>query len=191
MTSELARIAAMTMPQVLKHHAETHGDDLALRDKNRGLWQRATWKDYFDKARLFAIALYAGGFRAGDRLAVIEFAPHPDVLGTLAGEEEGSRHERGAEPDAYSDRSSYTRSGHERRYGKGRMLLLAGRRDDLPAVIFAAIRTNMMRSPHLAAVGTRYEVKEAYGVVCATLVATGLGDFSLGNCTHDLTSLSH
>jgi len=47
------------------------GGDLALRDKNRGLWQRATWKDYFDKARLFAIALHAGGFRAGDRLAVL------------------------------------------------------------------------------------------------------------------------
>lgn len=70
MTSELARIAAMTMPQVLKHHAETRGHELALRDKNRGLWQRATWKDYFDKARFFAIALHAGGFRAGDRLAV-------------------------------------------------------------------------------------------------------------------------
>jgi long-chain acyl-CoA synthetase len=63
-------IASMTMPQVLRHWAQTQGQSLALREKDSGLWQRTTWKGYFDKARLLAIGLYALGFRKGDRLAV-------------------------------------------------------------------------------------------------------------------------
>ncbi len=63
-------IAGMTMPQVLRHWALTQGQSLALREKDSGLWQRTTWKAYFDKARLLAIGLYALGFRKGDRLAV-------------------------------------------------------------------------------------------------------------------------
>jgi long-chain acyl-CoA synthetase len=63
-------IAGMTMPQVLRHWALTQGQSLALREKDSGLWQRTTWKGYFDKARLLAIGLYALGFRKGDRLAV-------------------------------------------------------------------------------------------------------------------------
>ncbi len=62
--------AALTMPQVLKRHAETMGAELALREKQKGLWRRFTWKDYFETARLTAIGLHALGFRPGDRLAV-------------------------------------------------------------------------------------------------------------------------
>jgi long-chain acyl-CoA synthetase len=70
MTVETARLAAMTMPQVLRYRAQTQGDLLALREKDRGLWRRTTWKGYFENARLLAIGLYALGFRSGDRLAV-------------------------------------------------------------------------------------------------------------------------
>src|SRR5690606_36834746 len=62
--------AAVTMPQALKHHADSQGDMLALREKDRGLWRRYTWREYFGNARLVAIGLYALGFRPGDRLAV-------------------------------------------------------------------------------------------------------------------------
>ncbi|MBR0756247.1 AMP-binding protein [Bradyrhizobium jicamae] len=65
-----SQISSMTLPQILKLRAETHGDALALREKDRGLWRRTTWKGYFEQARLFAIGLYAIGFRAGDRLAI-------------------------------------------------------------------------------------------------------------------------
>ena len=70
MRAAVERLAGMTMPQVLKHRAETQGELLALRVKERGLWRRTTWKGYFDTARRFAIGLYALGFRPGDRLAV-------------------------------------------------------------------------------------------------------------------------
>lgn len=63
-------VAGMTMPQVLKRHAETQGAALALREKQKGLWRRYSWQDYFEQARLSAIGLHALGFQAGDRVAV-------------------------------------------------------------------------------------------------------------------------
>lgn len=63
-------VAEMTMPQVLKRHAETRGAELALREKQKGLWRRFTWNDYFEAARLTAIGFHALGFRPGDRIAV-------------------------------------------------------------------------------------------------------------------------
>lgn len=63
-------VSRLTMPQVLHHHATAQGDALALRIKEKGLWRRYSWKDYFDHARLVAIGLRALGFEAGDRVAV-------------------------------------------------------------------------------------------------------------------------
>ncbi len=60
----------LTMPQILAHHARTRGSALALRDKDRGLWRRTTWRQYFDRVRHFAIGLMALGFEPGERLAV-------------------------------------------------------------------------------------------------------------------------
>lgn len=70
MNPELQKLAGMTMPQILKHRAQTMGSDLALREKVRGLWRRTSWEGYYRKARLVAIGLHALGFRPGDRLAV-------------------------------------------------------------------------------------------------------------------------
>lgn len=70
MTESLARIAGMTLPQALKHRAESQGAATALREKKFGVWRRTSWREYFQNARHFAIGLYALGFRAGDRLAV-------------------------------------------------------------------------------------------------------------------------
>ncbi|MBY0610919.1 MAG: AMP-binding protein [Beijerinckiaceae bacterium] len=65
-----AGIASMTMPQILKARAAEHGDRIALRKKDRGLWRRTNWQGYYGTARQFAVGLYALGFRAGDRLAI-------------------------------------------------------------------------------------------------------------------------
>jgi long-chain acyl-CoA synthetase len=65
-----ASLASLTMPQVLKRRADAHPDQLALREKDRGIWHETSWRQYFENARRCAIGLYALGFRAGDRLAV-------------------------------------------------------------------------------------------------------------------------
>jgi long-chain acyl-CoA synthetase len=64
------RLRSMTLPQILKARAQAHGDTLALREKDRGLWRRTTWKGYYETTRLFAIGLYSLGLRTGDRLAI-------------------------------------------------------------------------------------------------------------------------
>jgi hypothetical protein len=40
MIAPVQRLATLTMPQALKERAQTLGDALALREKDRGLWRR-------------------------------------------------------------------------------------------------------------------------------------------------------
>ncbi len=70
MTLSIDRIPEMTMPQILQERGRIQGTDVALREKVFGLWQRTSWAEYYNKARLTAIGLYALGFRPGDRLAI-------------------------------------------------------------------------------------------------------------------------
>lgn len=63
-------LPGLTMPQVLKRHAEGLADVVALREKDRGLWRRTSWRQYYETVRWVAIGLHILGFRAGDRLAV-------------------------------------------------------------------------------------------------------------------------
>jgi long-chain acyl-CoA synthetase len=65
-----AALARMTMPQILERHAEELGDTVAMREKDRGLWRRTNWREYFETVRIVAVGLRVLGFRAGDRLAV-------------------------------------------------------------------------------------------------------------------------
>lgn len=61
---------AITMPQLLLHWADTMPGELAMRDKDLGIWNRITWAEYFGQVRGFAMGLHALGFGRGDRLAV-------------------------------------------------------------------------------------------------------------------------
>jgi len=65
----LAR-ADVTLPHLLRYRAKTQGSELALREKDFGIWQRTTWTDYYETARLIAHGLLALGLRAGDRVAI-------------------------------------------------------------------------------------------------------------------------
>lgn len=60
----------ITMPQLLMHWADTIPGDLAIREKDLGIWNRITWGEYFARVRGFALGLHAMGFRRGDRLAI-------------------------------------------------------------------------------------------------------------------------
>jgi long-chain acyl-CoA synthetase len=71
--TDLARAlqqGTITMPQLLMHWADTMPGELAMREKDLGIWNRITWRDYFEKVRGFALGLHALGFGRGDRLAV-------------------------------------------------------------------------------------------------------------------------
>ncbi|WP_332688805.1 AMP-dependent synthetase/ligase [Bosea sp. (in: a-proteobacteria)] len=63
-------LMAMTMPQILARRARETPGEIALRAKTRGLWRSQSWREVFERTRLFAIGLKALGFDAGERLAV-------------------------------------------------------------------------------------------------------------------------
>jgi long-chain acyl-CoA synthetase len=60
-----------TLPRLLQKNARELGDRPAIREKDRGIWQSWTWREYHDQVRDLALGLAALGFRRGDRLSVI------------------------------------------------------------------------------------------------------------------------
>jgi long-chain acyl-CoA synthetase len=62
--------AAITIPQLLRRRAELHGDRLALREKEYGIWNRYSWRHYYETARLVSLGLLSLGIKPGDRVAI-------------------------------------------------------------------------------------------------------------------------
>src|SRR5215467_5686891 len=55
-----------TLPRLLLRNAREFADRPAIREKDRGIWQTWTWRQYHDQVRDFAL-----GLRRGDRLSII------------------------------------------------------------------------------------------------------------------------
>src|SRR5712672_397994 len=64
------RDASITIPQLLRQRAQLHGDQLALREKEYGIWNRYSWSHYYETARLVALGLMSLGIKPGDRVAI-------------------------------------------------------------------------------------------------------------------------
>jgi long-chain acyl-CoA synthetase len=62
--------AGITIPQLLRRRAELDGGRLALREKEYGIWNRYSWKHYYQTARLVALGLMSLGVKPGDRVAI-------------------------------------------------------------------------------------------------------------------------
>ena len=59
-----------TLPALLRTQAQQRGAQIALREKEHGIWKGATWADYFSRARRVALGLKALGLQRGDRLII-------------------------------------------------------------------------------------------------------------------------
>ena len=46
-----------TLPKILKHRAESIPNTVALRDKDLGIWNEITWKEYNDYVSYLALSL--------------------------------------------------------------------------------------------------------------------------------------
>jgi long-chain acyl-CoA synthetase len=44
---------------------------VAIREKDYGIWQAWTWRDYYEESRLIALGLASLGFQRGDKVAII------------------------------------------------------------------------------------------------------------------------
>src|SRR5438552_12981271 len=67
-----ARIAqADTYPKLLRLNAKEHGGEIALREKDFGLWRVFTWNDYQARVHDFALGMIELGLRRGDVVGII------------------------------------------------------------------------------------------------------------------------
>ncbi len=62
---------ADTYPKLLRLNARGHGGDIALREKDFGLWRLFTWNDYQTRVRDFALGLVELGLARGDVIGII------------------------------------------------------------------------------------------------------------------------
>ncbi len=61
-----------TIPGLLKAKYEEWGDrEIAIRDKDFGLWQQYTWKDSYEKVKRFCMGLISLGLEPEDKVAII------------------------------------------------------------------------------------------------------------------------
>jgi long-chain acyl-CoA synthetase len=62
---------ADTYPKMLRLNAKEHGQEIALREKDLGLWRIFTWNDYQDRVRDFALGMVELGLGGGDVIGII------------------------------------------------------------------------------------------------------------------------
>lgn len=55
----------------LVNNARDHGDQVALRERDRGIWQEYTWQDYLERVMALAAGLETLGIGPGDRVLVV------------------------------------------------------------------------------------------------------------------------
>ncbi len=60
-----------TFPRLLVRNARAWGEKVALREKEFGIWQSFTWREYHDHVRDLSLGLVALGVGSGDKVAII------------------------------------------------------------------------------------------------------------------------
>lgn len=61
----------ISLTQLLQRHAETVPDQVAMRQKDLGIWRETTWQAYRDQTHAIAAGLIALGMGRGDHVGVI------------------------------------------------------------------------------------------------------------------------
>ena len=62
---------ADTYPKLLRLNATEHGSEIALREKDFGLWRTFSWDDYQNRVRDFALGMVELGLGRGDVIGII------------------------------------------------------------------------------------------------------------------------
>ncbi|MDD9301823.1 MAG: AMP-binding protein [Desulfobacter sp.] len=71
MTTNTDHLLEYSIPQLLRWRVNTSPDRPALREKDFGIWNTYTWKDYYDHVRKTALGLKKLGLSRGDTIAII------------------------------------------------------------------------------------------------------------------------
>ena len=62
---------ADTFPKMLRLNAREHGGDIAIREKDLGLWREFTWNEYHARVKHFALGMVELGLGRGDVIGII------------------------------------------------------------------------------------------------------------------------
>lgn len=65
------RFPQMTLPQALRENARRHPGRIAIRQKEYGIWNPCTWKDYYARACHVGLGFRALGLSAGGHVAIL------------------------------------------------------------------------------------------------------------------------
>jgi len=60
-----------TLPKLVKTNYEERGNHIAMAMKDFGVWQRYTWKDYYERVKYLSLGLISLGLKAGDKVCII------------------------------------------------------------------------------------------------------------------------
>ncbi|WP_426414621.1 long-chain fatty acid--CoA ligase [Aestuariirhabdus sp. LZHN29] len=60
-----------TFPKLLAHNAALFGSEVAMREKEFGIWNEYSWKDYNDRVKWMALGLKALGVNEGDVIGLL------------------------------------------------------------------------------------------------------------------------
>jgi long-chain acyl-CoA synthetase len=60
-----------TFPKILRHNAKNWPNDIAMREKEFGIWNEFSWLDYHNRVKWLSLALIDLGITAGDAIALL------------------------------------------------------------------------------------------------------------------------
>jgi long-chain acyl-CoA synthetase len=77
-------VVADTLPKLLRARAVAAPGEVALREKEYGIWQRVTWEGYLTRVRRFCLGLVELGVARGDKVAILSENQREWVIAELA-----------------------------------------------------------------------------------------------------------
>ena len=80
-----------TLPQFLFEHAQKNPDRIALRERNYGIWQAITWRQYAEHVKYFALGLISLGLKPQETVAIIGDNRPEWVIAELAAQAVGAK----------------------------------------------------------------------------------------------------
>ncbi|MGJ5205599.1 long-chain fatty acid--CoA ligase [Bradyrhizobium sp. HKCCYLR20261] len=107
---------ADTYPKLLRLNAKEHGREIALREKDLGLWRTFTWADYQTRVRDFALGMVELGLGKDDVIGVIG-DNRPDWVAAEIATHAIRGHSLGLYRDVLDDEAAYLLN-----YGEARLV---------------------------------------------------------------------
>ena len=95
-----------TLPKLLAHNAARHGGEIALREKQFGIWRSLTWAEHQERTRGMALGLRRLGVGEGDVIGLIGDNRPEWIMGEIAAHAVRAR-SLGIYRDALDDEVAY------------------------------------------------------------------------------------